>query len=366
METNLKNSKILVADDSLTLRKRIVEFMKLEGFETLEASSGEEVLEVVESFHPDLILLDVVMPGKSGIEVCRSLRALSSFSQVPILMLTVKTSAFDVSEAFKAGATDYIRKPFGAEELLLRIRVHLQTRHLLRKLEQVNRVKNDLIGMAAHDIRPPLTNILGLTQYLRNILDKDNEEVNFALSNMEWEGDRILSLVDTMLDVTVIQSGKFTLVKEWIDCSRFLQDVVKQFSSLGNSRKIKVECALESESSFCEIDPYRIQQVLANLIGNACSHAPEGSKVTIRLLETDSEVCLRVEDEGPGILQENLDKIFDPFFRENFTDEKVKEHIGLSLAISRKIAAEHGATMFATNLESGGAAFTICFPKGQS
>lgn len=366
MDDNLKGSKILVADDSLTLRKRIVEFMKLEGFETVEASSGEEVLEVTHSFYPDLILLDVVMPGKSGIEVCRSLRSLKEFHQVPILMLTVKTSAFDVSEAFKAGATDYIRKPFGAEELLLRIRVHLQTRHLLTKLEQVNRVKNDLIGMAAHDIRPPLTNILGLAQYLRNLLPKHDEEIDFALSNMEWEGERILSLVDTMLDVTVIQSGKFTLVKEWIDCARFLSDVVKKFSSLGNSRKIKIEAAYEVESAFCEIDPYRIQQVLANLISNACSHAPEQSTVTLRLMESETEIIIRVEDEGPGIQQENLDKIFLPFFRENFTDEKVKENIGLGLAISRKIAAEHGAKMSVHNLEQKGAAFKISFPKSNN
>mgnify|MGYP003345292234 FL=1 len=120
---SLQGSKILVVDDSLTLRTRIIEFMTLEGFLTAEARNGAEVIPLAHDFQPDLILLDVIMPDANGIEICRELRNSPCFQNVPIIMLTVKGSAYDVSEAFKAGANDYVRKPFGAEELLLRIQI---------------------------------------------------------------------------------------------------------------------------------------------------------------------------------------------------------------------------------------------------
>ena len=120
MDTEQQKIKILVADDSEMIRDRIIQVLAVEGFETFEAENGQEVLQIATQVGPDLILLDVIMPDINGFEICNTLRSMENFSRIPILMLTVKASAYDISNAFKSGASAYIRKPFVAEELLLR------------------------------------------------------------------------------------------------------------------------------------------------------------------------------------------------------------------------------------------------------
>ncbi|MCO4783102.1 MAG: response regulator [Candidatus Cloacimonetes bacterium] len=362
MQANKRTSKILVADDSATLRQRICEFMKLEGFETIEASNGEEAVELAFEHRPDLILLDVVMPKISGIDVCKQLKRSGEFQQTPILMLTVKTSAYDVSEAFKAGANDYIRKPFGAEELLLRIRVHLQTKSLVTELERLNSIKNDFIGMASHDIRTPLTNILGLTIYLKNLLKDKSEDIDFALDNIETEGDRIIQMVDTMLDLSVIQSGKFTLIKQPTLLSSFLDEAFKRSSRLGERKQIIFELKNDSKRDEIYIDPYRAHQIMDNLVSNAIKYSPENTTVKIFVKDSDENLEISVVDQGIGISQENIDKIFAPFFRDTTTETYEVKGVGLGLAIVKKIVDEYDGSVSIENLDEGGTKISFCIP----
>ncbi|PCJ21237.1 MAG: hypothetical protein COB02_01240 [Candidatus Cloacimonadota bacterium] len=362
MQINTRKSKILIADDSATLRQRICEFIKLEGFETIQASNGQEALDMAFTHKPDLILLDVVMPKVNGIEVCKQLKNSGDFQQTPILMLTVKTSAYDVSEAFKAGANDYIRKPFGAEELLLRIRVHLQTKFLVTELERLNNIKNDFIGMASHDIRTPLTNILGLTIYLKNLLKNKSEDIDFALNNIETEGDRIIQMVDTMLDLSVIQSGKFTLVKQATLLPSFLDEALKRASRLGESKQIKFKLQNSSKKEEIFIDPYRAHQVMDNLISNAIKYSPENTTVKIIVNDCEKQLEISVIDQGIGISQENIDKIFAPFFRDNTIETYEIKGVGLGLAIVKKIIDEYNGSVSIQNLADGGTQISFKIP----
>jgi len=358
----LQGSRIMVVDDSVTLRKRILEFMKIEGFETAEAGTGREVLPLAGEFHPDLILLDVIMPGMDGIEVCKQLRALKEYEQVPILMLTVKGSAYDIAEAFKAGANDYVRKPFGAEELLLRIRTHLKNRRLVKELEKVGRIINEFIGMAAYDIRTPLTNILGLTQVIRNLPKDGEQDRSFALDSMEAEGERILGLVNAMLDLSDIQSGRFTVVKEEIDLNLFLSDALRRANSLGISKGVSFQLEASHTTAIIPCDPHRIQQALDNLILNAIEHSPVDGSVTLKVYNQESQVCFEILDEGPGIPQEKLDKVFTPFFRDNTREDFTEGGVGLGLGISRKIIHEHNGGIGLKSTAQGGAAFYFTLP----
>ncbi len=359
---SLQGSKILVVDDSVTLRKRILEFMSLEGFVTQEASRGAEVIPLAKKFLPDLILMDVIMPDCDGIELCKELRTFQQFEKVPILMLTVKGSAYDVSEAFKAGANDYVRKPFGAEELLLRIRVHLHTMKLLKQLEEATDTIGKYMGLTAYEIRTPLMNILGLAEVLNQESVSKNAETNFLFKNLLTEGERLVSMVNSMLEISDLGFGKMVLSKEAVDLDLFLPEVVRKAVSLGRHRQIELtlDCSLEHSEVF--MDAEKIQQALDNLFFNALDSSPQPGEVTIRARSTEDGVRIEVQDQGPGITAEDKNNIFDPFFRDSLTGHSSSRGVGLGLGITRRIIDKHNGTMGVDNNAQGGAIFYITLP----
>lgn len=352
----------MVVDDSLTLRKRITEFMSLEGFVTAEASRGSEVLPLAKEFQPDLILLDVIMPDQDGIELCRELRTRAEFQKVPILMLTVKGSAYDVSEAFKAGANDYVRKPFGAEELLLRIRVHLRTMRLLKQLEEASRTIGRYMGATAYEIRTPLMNILGLVQVLEQDKPTKSEEETFLIHNLSSEGERLVSTVNSMLELSDLGFGTMHLSKETVNLNLFLPEIVRKANSLGRPRQIEV--LFESDLSRAEvyIDPDKIQQALDNLFFNALDVTPKQGQVILKASSLEKYVKLEVIDQGSSISDEDKHKIFDPFFKDSLQLNGTAPNVGLGLGISRRIIEQHNGTMGIGNSPQRGAIYYMTIP----
>ncbi|HTX65550.1 MAG TPA: response regulator, partial [Opitutaceae bacterium] len=167
--------QILVVDDDRLIRRTLTAVLRPEGFAVLEAESGEKALEVYAESLPDLVLLDVVLPGINGFETCRRLRDRHGDAAAPVIFITAKNESDDVVEGLSAGGVDYIPKPIRAREALARIRTHLQIRRLLaeernlvEQLSKANAAKNKFLGMAAHDLRNPLASIRGLAEFLRD------------------------------------------------------------------------------------------------------------------------------------------------------------------------------------------------------
>ena len=156
--TDLAGRKILVVDDDRINIRIISGILKQEGYTLADANSGEQALQIYASFQPDLVLLDVVMPGINGFETCRRLKELYGSACAPIIFITAKNESDDVVEGFSAGGVDYLLKPFQAKEVVVRIRTHLQNQllaeqqmALVEQLSQANEAKNKFLGMAAHD-----------------------------------------------------------------------------------------------------------------------------------------------------------------------------------------------------------------------
>jgi DNA-binding response OmpR family regulator len=165
----LTDRRILVVDDDRLIRRTLTAVLRPEGFAVIEADSGEKALELYDKTRPDLVLLDVVMPGINGFETCRRLRDRYGVDAAPVIFITAKSESDDVVEGLSAGGVDYLPKPIRAKEALARIRTHLQLRRLLAEerrlvdqLSKANAAKNRFRGMAAHDLRNPLASIRGL------------------------------------------------------------------------------------------------------------------------------------------------------------------------------------------------------------
>ncbi len=215
----LTGRKILIVDDDRLNIRILGGILKSEGYTLAEADSGERALELYATFRPDLVLLDVMMPGIDGFDTCRQLKREYGDKCAPVIFITAKSESDDVVEGLGAGGADYLPKPFKPKEVLARIRSHLQNqilseqqKLLVEQLSKANAAKNRFLGMAAHDLRNPLASIRGLSEFLREgavgPLSPDQLEL---VETIHAASQSMLEMVNELLDVAKIESGELKL-----------------------------------------------------------------------------------------------------------------------------------------------------------
>lgn len=368
----LTGRKILAVDDDRINLRILSGILRAENFQLAEAGSGERALELYATFEPHLVLLDVMLPGMDGFEICRRLRSTYGDKCAPIIFITAKNESDDVVEGLEAGGADYLPKPFKAREVIARIRSHLQNqllreqqRQLVEQLSKANAAKNRFLGMAAHDLRNPLASIRGLSEFLRDgavgPLTPDQLEL---IETIYGASQSMLDLVNELLDVATIESGELKLFLE----PASLSDVVARSVALTNieaaKKKTRVVFTPPDDPAVLPIDAPKMKQVVDNLLSNAVKFSPPGSVVTA-LVQRDpagSACSLAVRDQGPGIPENERDKLFKDFSRLSVRPTAGEKSTGLGLAICRKIVEAHHGTIGAQNLASGGCEFRVTLP----
>jgi DNA-binding response OmpR family regulator len=223
---------ILIVDDTRVNLQLLGKILMKVHYELAIANSGYEALDMVKEVKPDLILLDVMMPGIDGYDVCKALKSSPDTKDIPVIFLTAKSEKEDIVTGFDLGAVDYVTKPFNSAELLARVKTHLElkyARDLLakqnEKLKQLNDVKNEFLGMAAHDLRNPIGSITTTLSYILEYLNSNlsEKQVKF-LRNIEKAGKYMNVLLNDLLDLTAIESGKLTLRLTEEDYINFLKE----------------------------------------------------------------------------------------------------------------------------------------------
>jgi CheY-like chemotaxis protein len=159
-------SRVLVVDDISKNLQIVGTMLRNEGYQVMPATSGVQALERALGQPPHLILLDLMMPEMDGLEVCRRLKAEPLTRQIPVIFLTASNEMEHLVKGFEAGAVDYITKPFNAPELLARVRTHLELQLARERLREMNEEKNEFMGIAAHDLRNPLSAIKGFAEMI--------------------------------------------------------------------------------------------------------------------------------------------------------------------------------------------------------
>ncbi len=168
--SNDEQATILVVDDNPTNLRVLVDYLGEIGYRTLVANSGERALTQLERVQPDLILLDVMMPGIDGFETCRRIKAAPAAADIPIIFMTALSETQHKLDGFQAGAVDYVTKPFQQEEMSARISTHLMIQRQRRELERVNAAKDVFISVIGHDLRSPIDRP---ARFLRNACRSD-------------------------------------------------------------------------------------------------------------------------------------------------------------------------------------------------
>jgi two-component system sensor histidine kinase/response regulator len=367
---NNKIYRILAVDDTQDNLILVQAILESEGYEIQLVSDGIKALRQVEQSPPDLILLDVMMPGIDGYEVTRRIRNNPAISYIPILLITAFHES-SVVEGLDAGADDFIRKPFDTDELLARVRSLLRLKHSLDEQQKMARQREDFVSRLTHDLRTPLVaadRMLGLFEM--ETFCKISPEMKQAIAVMIRSNQNLMDMVNTLLEVYRFEAGKKTLNWEECDLREISQEVVSELSPLTSEKGLimKIDTsglnALSKNPAVIMGDRLELRRVINNLIANAIKFTDTGG-ITIRIFETppNSEkpdsVTIEIQDTGYGIAPEDQATIF-----ERFRQGKHKRSgSGLGLHLSHRIIEAHAGTIKVTSELGKGSLFTMQLPK---
>jgi two-component system sensor histidine kinase/response regulator len=366
----LAGRRILIVDDDRLNVRILASILKPEGYEIAEAHSGEDALVLYEEFKPDLVLLDVIMPGISGFETCRTLKAKHGDMLAPVIFITAKSQSDDIVEGLAAGGVDYLPKPFKAREALARLRTHLQNRilneqqrQLVAQLSTANTAKKRLLGMVAHDLRNPLASIRGLAEFLQDGTVGQLTPDQLDLVNTIHEASQgMLAMVNELLDLSVIESGELKIQPEDRPIAELLTKAIYLNNINAGKKGSHIEFAAPPHAMMVRIDADKVRQVLDNLLSNAIKFSPPNSVISVSTETNDAYYSVLVKDQGPGIPEDEHHKLFQDFGQTSVKPTAGEKSTGLGLAICKRIMEAHGGGIEAETARTGGSIFKITFP----
>ena len=375
--------KILIVDDQATIRN-MIELMlsgENEQFDTITAESGKEACQLTHKIDPDLILMDWMMPGMSGIEVVKKLKSAEETKDIPILMVTWDPSLDKLSDAFEAGAADHLTKPINQQELLARINAALKESYYRKKLkkqkeklakekeraeryaaalEKSNKALKEFNSIVSHDLKEPLRKIIFTSEEIKSQLkNKISTNEKKLVDKVSSTANRMNLLIKDLLSYSKLSTKDATFEK--VDLNKTLENVKRDLEVRIKESKGKINI---EKLPTINADPTQMQQLFQNLVGNALKFHKQNETpiINITVQKLNARYWeISIEDNGVGFDEKYIDRIFNPFQRLHSSSEF--EGTGMGTAICQKIVERHGGTITANSAINKGSTFIVRLPQ---
>lgn len=370
MNINPSEYKILVVDDVMSNVLLLKVLLANEKFAITTASNGQQALNQVETEHPDLILLDVMMPGIDGFEVARRLKSSPATAEIPIIFLTALNGTTDIVKGFQVGANDFISKPFNKEELIIRVKHQISLvaakRMIVQKTEELQRTiagRDKLYSVIAHDLRSPMGSIkMVLNMLLINLpAEKIGDEMYELLAMANQTTEDVFSLLDNLLKWTKSQIGNLTVVSQDVDIVEIVDGVIEVFSAAAGLKKITIrEEKVDRLLVHADID--MVKTVVRNLLSNAVKFSNEASEITVRITEEEGMAVVSIQDHGCGISAEGQEKLLHTDTHFSTFGTHNEEGSGLGLLLCQDFVMKNGGRLWFVSQEGQGSTFSFSVP----
>lgn len=371
---NLKEQQmtptILIVDDNSNNVKIIALTLRAFNYKLVIATNGQSAIDMVEKTRPDLVLMDVMMPGMDGYETCEKIKSKKENENIPVIFLTALSEKANIIRGFEAGGVDYITKPFNKEELISRVKTHLElkfTRDELQKnsnhLQSLNAVKDRMFSVIGHDLRSPLGSVKMTLEYLSETIEETStEELKSTIDLLQKTTDEVFSLLENLLGWAKSQSGNLLIAKEPID----LMDLGYKVYLLnkGNLKFKNIDFKLDIQpGTYIFADLNTITAVFRNLLSNAVKFTPNGGTISLLAKEADDKILIEIRDSGVGIPPENLPKLFDSTKHLTTFGTNRESGSGLGLTLCSDFVKKNDGEIWAESTVGKGTSFFLRLAK---
>ncbi|QPJ66179.1 MAG: hybrid sensor histidine kinase/response regulator [Candidatus Nitrohelix vancouverensis] len=370
----LKGMKILIVDDTLENLNVLRSILSSKGFNIYIATNGELALKLSEKTIPDLILLDVMMPGMNGFETCQKLKANSATKDIPVIFVSAKSETSDIVDGFSVGGVDYIVKPFNMEEVIVRVHTQLKLKKTTEDLKlavvQLHAAQNDSLAKSefltrmSHELKTPLNAIIGFSALMQNNQDNLTPKQNKNIKFISDAGNRLHSIIKDILDVCLLEPNAYKIFTAKVELNPLLENSICSIRELAETKGIRIGHDFDLKKSiFVTGDAQRIKQILDSLLINAVKYNKEQGKIDIGLISSENgKVVISVADTGEGIQSSDYDKIFEPLFRLEKHRSQVSG-LGLGLTLSKKYIELMGGAIQVESKPGEGSCFKLQLQK---
>ena len=361
--------KILIVDDVVSNVLLLKILLTNEKFQVCTANCGNACIEQAKKEHPDLILLDVMMPDISGFDTAVILKKDPETKDIPIIFLTALNTPADLVKGFQVGANDFLTKPFNKEELVMRVVQQISLvaakRIIIRQNEELRRTisnRDKMYSVIAHDLRSPMASIRMVLNLAVSVISPDvvGEEIYDLLDKANRESEDTHDLLDNLLKWTKSQTGRLNVVYQDFDLDDVVPGVVDIFKMIAEMKKIKLQYIPSDEKLSVHADNDMIKTIIRNLISNAVKFTPDGKGIEVFCKREGDFARICVRDHGVGIAPDRIDSIFHK--GETTCGTGGEEGSGLGLQLCQDFARKNGGEAMVESVLGEGSTFSFTVP----
>ena len=366
---NRSDYKILIVDDVVSNVLLLKILLTNEQFQVCTANNGTTCIEVAKTEHPDLILLDVMMPDINGFDTAVVLKKDATTRDIPIIFLTALNTPQDLVRGFQVGANDFLTKPFNKEELVMRVMQQISLVAAKRIIEKQNSElratlnnRDKMYSVIAHDLRSPMASIRMVLNLVVASASPETvgQELYTLLDQANRESEEVHDLLDNLLKWTKSQTGRLTVVKQELNLNDIIPGVVEIFDVIAQTKRIKLDYQPLDGDVKVIADNDMLKTIVRNFLSNAIKFSPEDSTIEIILKEEGDFAKVSVCDHGVGIAADRLGSIFHKGETTYGTDGE--EGSGLGLQLCQDFARKNDGDCTVESIEGQGSTFSVLIP----
>jgi two-component system sensor histidine kinase/response regulator len=366
---NRSDYKILIVDDVMSNVLLLKILLTNEKFQVCTANCGKACIEQARKEHPDLVLLDVMMPDISGFDTAVIMKKDPELKEIPIIFLTALNTPADLVKGFQVGANDFLTKPFNKEELVMRVMQQISLVAAKRIIEKQNAElratlsnRDKMYSVIAHDLRSPMASIRMVLNLVVQSATPESvgPELYSLLDQANRESEEVHDLLDNLLKWTKSQTGRLNVVTQDLDLNDIIPGVVDIFEMIAATKNIKLNLQHTGGPLVVRADNDMLKTVVRNFMSNAVKFSPEGSTIEIIMSSDGDFAKVSVRDHGVGISADRLGSIFHK--GETTYGTGGEEGSGLGLQLCQDFARKNGGDCMVESTEGQGSTFSVTIP----
>ena len=344
---NAEQYTVLIVDDEPINLNVLIETLGHEGFNVSVARSGDAALTKVHKVAPDIILLDVLMPGIDGFETCRRLKSDLKTRDIPVIFMTALSDTENLLKGFDAGGVDYITKPIKLKEVLARVNTHVTIQKLQARLrsqaqhlEELNAQKDAYFSLIAHDLRSSFTAVLSFSNFLNYLDDLEQETRQQIIHQFQEHADNLFALLENLLNWSKMQRGMLEFQPEVIQLKTLVGHNLELLKPHAAQKQIALNTLIQ-EKTFVFADLNMFDTVVRNVLSNAVKFTNPGGKIDVSAQANQGTVTVSVSDNGIGIPQEKLPGLFRIDVKTQRAGTANEQGTGLGLVLCKEFIEKH-------------------------